>query len=164
MDKLAELPTSTFPDMPEENKAWAREEIYWSMLINNFYNVLIKDYDKEYVMGMFKDGGGYFVGAKTWVPFVPPHRAFILYLCWEQANLRGNPVTLEKLEDHEAVIKIEPMYFRLYTQSAHMKQIISFEDYNKIFETIWLDRAKYAGWQLKIEWDKNICIFNFYRD
>ena len=73
-------------------------------------------------------------------------------------------MTLEKLEDHEAIIKIEPMYFRLYTQSAHMKQIISFEDYNKIFETIWQDRAKHAGWKLKIEWDNNICKFHFSRE
>ena len=91
---------------------------------------------------------GYLLGAKTWVPFVDPKKAFILYLCWEQAQLRGNKVILEKLDDKEAFVKIRPIYIDLYLRSSHLKQQISWEDYMQIFFTIWEERAKKAGWHL----------------
>ena len=92
------------------------------------------------------------MGATTWVSFFPPHRAFILYLCWEQAKLYGDKVTLEKLDEREAVVRFEDLtYFALYQRSTHLKQQISLEDYIMIFETIWQERAKAAGWNLVID-------------
>lgn len=161
LDKISELPTSEFPDISEEQKAWAREEIFWSNMINMFYNPLVKEKGKKAVLGLFKDGGGYFMGAKTWVPFVPPHKAFIYYLCWEQAHLRGNPVTLVHLSESEAIVEIQSIYFALYRNTSHMRQKISFEDYRQIFETIWQDRAMKANWNLKIEYEGDHVIFHF---
>ena len=41
--------------------------------------------------------------------------------------------------------------FALYQRSSHLKQQISFEDYIRIFETIWQERAGAAGWKLKVD-------------
>ncbi len=152
LDKLGRLPTSAFPDVSEEQKAWAREEIYWSFLVLNVYLPLSAERGKESVLNLFKDGGGYFVGARTWVPFTAPHKAFVLYLCWEQSKLRGNHVTLERLDDNEAVVRLKTKFYDLYFTAAHLKTVIPLEDYKKIFETIWQDRAVNAGWRLDIHY------------
>lgn len=152
LDKTSPPPVSSFPDVSESQKAWAREEIYWSFIVQNMYLPISKEKGKEYALGLLKDGGGYFVAAKTWVPFVSPQKAFILYLCWEQANLRGNSVTLESISDTRATVILETMFIYLYNIAGHLKTRISFEDYKEIFETIWHDRAKSAGWGLDIKY------------
>lgn len=151
LDKTGPLPTSKFPDVDEATKARIREEKGWSREVRVF-NLLAELKGKPFAFDFFKDGNGYFLSAKTWVPFVEPRRAFVLYACWEQAHLRGNKVTLEKLDDDEAVVRMSPYYFRLYKESGHLPQQIPFEDYARIFETIWQDRARAAGWALTIEY------------
>jgi hypothetical protein len=151
LDKTGTLPTSTFPDVPEETKAHIREEAHWSREVRVF-NLLAKDKGKDFAFDFFRDGAGYFLAARVWVPFVEPSRAFILYLCWEQANLIGNEVILEKLEDREATARMRTHFFHLYKVTGHLSQQISFEDYRRIFETMWLDRARAAGWELRIEY------------
>jgi len=128
------------------------------------YNTLSEEKGKDYALSIFLDGAGYYLAAQVWVPFYPPWRAFILYLCWEQANLRHNKVTLEKLEDNQAIVKFDGLhYFALYVRTAHLKRQISLENYIKIFETIWHDRAKNAGWNLKIEGEGKQVTFYFTR-
>lgn len=152
LDTVSNFPSSAFPDVSEQMKTWAREEIYWSFIVLNVYLPVTADRGKETALNMLKDGGGYFLGARTWVPFVPPEKAFVLYLCWEQANLRGNQVTLLKLQDKEATIRLKTHFFELYTTAAHLKPVISLDDYKQIFETIWQDRASNAGWHLNIRY------------
>lgn len=152
LDTVSQLPASRFPDVPEEMKTWAREEIFWSFVVLNLYLPVAKDRGKEAALNMLRDGAGYFVGARTWVPFVAPQRAFVLYLCWEQANLRGNQVTLLKLEDNEAILKLNTHFFALYFTAGHLQPAISLTDFTSIFETIWQDRAANAGWRLSIEY------------
>ena len=157
LDQAPTPPTSEFPDLPEATKAWQREEIYWSQIVY-FYSVLAKEKGKDYFLNLLKDGAGYALAAKTWVPFVPPQRAFILYSCWEQNRLRANGVILEKLTDTEAVIKLQSQFFYLYKIAGHLKGQIPFEDYRRIFETIWQDRAANAGWSLEITCDDPECL------
>jgi hypothetical protein len=164
LDKTSPPPVSSFPDVTEHQKTWAREEIYWSFIIQNFYLPIAGEKGKEVALGLLKDGGGYFVAAKTWVPFASPQKAFILYLCWEQANLRGNNVTLESLTDSWATINLETIFFELYNIAGHIKTLISIEDYKQIFETIWQDRAKNAGWNLDINYSPDYKVtLKFYR-
>jgi hypothetical protein len=151
LDKTGPLPTSVFPDVDDPTKAHIREETQWSREVRVF-NLLAELKGKAYAFDFFKDGDGYFLAAKTWVPFVEPRQAFILYACWEQANLRGNAVRLEKLDDGEAVVELSTFFFKLYHVSAHLSQQIPFEDYTRIFETVWQDRARAAGWTLEIEY------------
>jgi hypothetical protein len=157
LDKVNKFPASDFPDLPEETKAWQREENYWSQMVY-FDNVLSKEKGKDFLPSLLRDGAGYSLAAKTWVPFLPPERAFILYLCWEQSRLRGNAVTLESLTDHEALVRIRPQFFALYKRTGHLRGQISFEDYRRIFETIWQDRAAAAGWKLDIAYEDPECL------
>jgi hypothetical protein len=162
LDKIASLPTSEFPDIPENQKAVHREEIRTADLVQQF-NYFVKEKGRDFALSFLKDGNGYFLAAKVRVPFLPPSRAFVLYLCLDQANLVGNNVTLEILTDNEAVIRMETIYFMLYKVTSHLKDQISFEDYRQIFESIWQDRAEKAGWKLKIEYQGEypgaICVF-----
>ena len=167
LDLTGPLPTSTFPDVDEETKAHIREETLWSREVRTF-NLLAGLKGKDFAFDFFKDGDGYFLAAKTWVPFVEPRKAFVLYACWEQANLKGNTVTLEKLDDGEALVRMSTYYFGLYKASAHLVQQIAFEDYVRIFETIWEDRARAAGWSLEIEYRNegfpaSACVLRFKR-
>lgn len=164
LDKISSLPTSDFPDISESQKAWAREEIQISEHVRLF-NMLLKEKGKDFAFNWFKNGVGngigYFLGAKTWIPFIPPSKAFILYICWEQANLKGNKVWLDKLEEDEAVIRMVPLYFIIFRSAVHLKRQIAFEDYRRIFEIIWEDRAKCAGWNLEIKYRGQACVFYF---
>ena len=100
-DQLAPLPTTTFPDISESQKAWIREEVRVSEQVRVFTQ-LVREKGRTHALAWFRDGAGYVLAAKTWVPSVPLARAFILYLCWEQANLRGNKVTLQVPEERRA--------------------------------------------------------------
>jgi hypothetical protein len=167
LDKTGPLPVSVFPDVDEPTKAHIREEGTWSREVRVF-NELAALKGKAYAFDFFKEGEGYFLAAKTWVPFVEPHKALVLYACWEQANLRGNTATLEKLDDREAVVRLSTLFFRLYHESAHLAQQIPFDDYTEIFETIWQDRARAAGWTLEIEYKSEAypassCVLRFKR-
>jgi hypothetical protein len=157
LDQLGSLPAdgASFPDLPEERKSWMRQEIYWSEQVRLF-NVLTREKGKDFAFRWAAEGigngVGYQLGAATWVPFAPPHRAFILYMCWEYARLLGDKVTLEKLDDREAVVRLDDLtYFALYMRATHLKQQIALEDYIKIFEAIWQARADAAGWKLVID-------------
>ncbi|MFQ5632620.1 MAG: hypothetical protein ACE5I1_27950 [bacterium] len=163
LDQISALPTSEFPDIPDAQKAWSSEEIYWSQQVRLF-NFLVEEKGKEFAFNWFKDGMGYFLGAKTWVPFVAPEKAFILYLCWEQANLRGSQVVLEKLEADEAMVRMRPHLINIYLQSSHLKQQIASEDYFELFTTIWQDRAEKAGWKLEIIGGDYLIGFHFTKE
>ncbi len=163
MDKMEALPTSTFPDVPEATKAHMREEGRVSELVR-WFNYLAKDKGKDVAFNWLKDGYGYALAAQTWVPFFPLAKSFVLFLCWEQSQLRGNEVTLEKLTEDEALVRLRLHYFNLYQVAAHLKQQISFEDYYKIFEIIWQDRAEKAGWQLEIKYEGEECSFRFWKN
>jgi hypothetical protein len=162
MDKLGPLPATSFPDVPAERKAWMREEIEISNQVRLFA-FLAKDKGKDFAFSWFRDGAGYALAARTWVPFVSPERAFVLYLCWEFAHRRENPVTLEKLTDSEALVRITPRWFELYERAAHLKPQITPEDHRRLFETIWHDRAKNAGWGLAISYEGEACLFRLTR-
>ncbi len=162
LDKIATLPTSEFPDIAEQQKAWLRQEGYWSEQVRLF-NFLVKEKEKDFAFNWFADGKGYFLAAKAQVPFLPPEKAFVLYMCWEQAKLSGNSITLKKLDDQEAIVRMKPICFQLYESAGHLKKQISFADYRKIFETMWQDRANKAGWDLNISYEGGECTFRLVR-
>ena len=157
LDKTPKPPTSDFPDIDADTKAWQREEIYWSEIVRLYLSIAKKN-GKPYALDLMKSGPGYFVAAKSWVPFVAPARAFILYLCWNESRLRENLVVLEKLTDLEAVVSMQTHYFFLYKRATHLRQWIPFDEYRQIFETIWQDRAAAAGWALEIKYEDPECL------
>lgn len=163
LDRTPSPPTSEFPDIPEDRKAFDREEWRISRQVRLF-NFLVEEKGKNFAFNWFKDGYGFLSATQARVPFYRPSKAFILYLCWNLGNLRGNSVRLVKLEEKEAIVEMQLIYFRLFKHAAHLKEQISFEDYQKLFESIWRDRAEKAGWLLEITYsDKECleCIFHF---
>jgi hypothetical protein len=159
-DQLDELPLSDFPDLPEPNKAYIRQEIEVSQDVR-FFNTLAALPDTTAALDWFKDGHGYALAARAWIPFVPPPQAFILYACWEQANLHGNTVILERLDPDTALIRISAIYFQLYENAAHLKQQISRQHYRQLYETRWQNRAMAAGWHLDLSCAAHECTFRF---
>jgi hypothetical protein len=162
LDRLGTLPASRFPDVSDGTKTWMREETAMTERLRLF-RLLVREKGKPFAFEWFKDGAGYFLSARTWVPFVPPARAFVLYLCWEQSNLRGSPVTLESLDDNQAAIRVDAVEWRLYQRTGHLNQMISLEDYRELFETVWHDRAAAAGWNLRIDYEGSKCRFRLER-
>jgi|GEM_PF-579809 len=163
LDKVKNLPASEFPDVPEEIKAWIRNESETSEAIRLF-NFLAKEKGKDFAYDWFKDGPGYVVAAWAWVPFFPKERAFVLFMCWQLANLRGENVTLEKLDEKEALVRwTKPLFFELYARASHIKTWISVEDYRRLFETIWQSRAAAAGWNLAIVEEGDAFLMRFTR-
>jgi len=162
LDRVGPPPISVFPDVEDSQKEWMREENAVTEQVRLF-NWLVQEKGRQAALDWFRDGRGYAVSAATWVPLVPPYRAFILYLCWEQMRLRGSRVTLERLEDTSAVVSLEPIYLRLYSETGHLREQISKEDFRAIFDTIWQDRATAAGWRLDIKYEETRCILTFTR-
>ena len=160
LDKVGEPPVSQFPDVEESQKNWIREENNTSEQVRLF-KYLADQKGKDFAFDWFKDGYGYILQAKTWVPLVRERKAFILYMCWEQANLHGNPTRLEKLTDTAAIVSVEPTYLKLYDQTGHLRQSISKADYLKLFQSIWQDRAQKAGWDLRLNCGEVACVFEF---
>jgi hypothetical protein len=162
LDEVTALPTVSFPDLPESVKAWVREEIAATEQVRLF-NLLDSQRGREAAFDWFRDGDGYFLAARTWVPLVPPWKAFLLYVCWEQANLRGSMVTLDELTEASARVNLASIFLHLYERTVHLKLQISHADYQRLFETVWHDRARAAGWGLEISYQGNSCVFRFRR-
>ncbi len=162
LDRLGPLPAARFPDLEEADKAWIREEIQISRDVWMF-NTLQGEKGREAALAWLRDGAGYALAARALVPFATPAKAFILYLCWEQANLRGNAVVLERLDEDEAVVRMKPLWFAIYERTAHLKQQIGLADYRSLFESRWQDRAASAGWKLTIAYAQDECVFRFSR-
>jgi hypothetical protein len=162
LDQIGALPVSHFPDVSEAQKAWMRDEIRVTEEIR-VYNLMVKDHGRDFALRFFDDGAGYALQARTWVPTVSPEKAFVLFLCWEQANLFESPITLETLDDNSAVVRLNPRWFHLYRQTGHLRQMISESDFRELFETVWQDRARAAGWSLQIIFGQDEVVFRLKR-
>jgi hypothetical protein len=160
LDQLGPLPATRFPDLPEPDKTWIREEIQVSRDVWLF-NALAAEKGRDSALAGFRDGAGYALAARAWVPFVDPARAFILYLCWEQTNLRGSEVSSERLDDDQAVVRLRPLYLVLYERAAHLKQQIQPQDYRQLFAFRWQDRAANAGWNLLVSYEGDQAVLQF---
>jgi hypothetical protein len=162
LDRLGPLPATEFPDLPEPDKVWIREELQVSRDVW-LLNSLAAEKGHEAALEWFRDGDGYALAARSWVPYATPREAFILYVCWEQANLRGSGVVLERLDAERAIVRLRPLCFALYERSAHLKQQIGPEDFRALFEFRWQDRARGAGWDLRISYEGSDCALEFTR-
>lgn len=160
LDRIGALPVSSFPDLPESTKAWMRAEQDATRDVW-MYNTLVAEKGKDRALKWLLDGAGYALAARVWIPFMSPSRAFVLYACWEQANLRGNAVTLEALSEDAAVVRLASAWFKLYEISGHLKQQITLEDYRTIFEERWRDRAEEAGWRVTFEYAGSEVVMRF---
>lgn len=162
LDTISRLPASSFPDLSEAQKAWVREENAWALRAKLF-GALARAVGKDSALEQFKDGSAYLLNARSRVAVLPPWKAFILYLCWEQAQLSGSEVTLVALDDSEAVVHLTPIALLLHSRSGALSLQIGPDDQRSIFEAMWRDRAAAAGWQVDFTYQAEMCVMKFRR-
>lgn len=160
--EIPSLPATVFPDLPQAKKDWMREEISITETVR-LWQFLRAKFGCQLATDWFKDGAGYALAAKSWLPFLPAAEAFILYLCWEQSRLRGTEVVLEELESSRAKAVMRPFWFAIYRQATHLRRQISEEDYRSVWEAVWKDRALNGGWDVDISCDNDSCTLAFAR-
>src|SRR5512139_351295 len=139
LDTLGPMPVSRFPDLPDADKIWIREEFDVARDVQ-WLKALVRERGWDTALAWFADGAGYALASRVWIPFVRPERAFILYLCWEQARIHGANVTLVALDSVHSVVRLQPLGFLMYSRSAHLRNQISLEDFRRLFEFRWRDR------------------------
>jgi hypothetical protein len=162
LDALGPPPVSRFPDLPDADKTWIREEFDVAQDVQ-WLKALVREKGWDTALTWFADGAGYALASRVWVPFVEPERAFILYLCWEQAQLHGADVTLVALDSAHALVRLRPLGFLQYSRSAHLRNQISLDDFRRLFEYRWQDRALNASWSLSISYDGDGAALRFSR-
>jgi hypothetical protein len=150
--EMPRCPISSFPDLPEDVKAFMREEIAATEVVR-ILNYIRNEHGWGSALDWIKDGRGYALAARAWVTRLPQHLAFVLYVCWEQQRLRGSQVTLIELTETSATLRMKPAFLDVYAKSAHLRQMIAYTDYTVAFRTIWSDRAENAGWALTITYE-----------
>jgi hypothetical protein len=64
LDQAAHPPVSVFPDLPEDKKAWARDEIriFEDVCLYRYFS---EDKGKTFALDWFRDEEGYFLGARA---------------------------------------------------------------------------------------------------
>jgi len=159
---VPDLPATSFPDLPSATKDFMREEIAASERIRLW--AFLKDrFGPGFATDWFKDGVGYALAARAWIPFLPPEQAFILYVCWEETRLRGGKAHLLELTSSSARISLKPQYLSVYGRATHLREQISAEDYEALWEAIWKDRAAHGGWQVEVKYETTGCTLFFTR-
>lgn len=152
---LSELPSlpcpgDSLPTMTEETLAWIRAEFEATERARLFAH-LCRAASRDFALGWFRDGAGFLLAARAWLPQLEPRVAFIWFAAWSEAHLRGNPVILERADHGGGVLRLtRPLHRELYARTSHLRNQISLEDYESIFRTMWEDRAEKAGWELRI--------------
>jgi hypothetical protein len=162
LDTLGPLPVSHFPDLPDADKTWIREEFEVARDVQ-WLQALVREKGWDAALTWFADGAGYALASRVWIPFVSPGRAFVLYLCWEQARLHGADVTLVALDSMQAVVRLRPLGFLQFSRSAHLRNQISLDEFRRLFEYRWQDRATNAGWSLSISYEEDEAVLRFSR-
>ncbi len=67
------------------------------------------------------------------------------------------------LDDDEAVVRFTPAWFLLYRIAGHLRGQIAPEDYRRLFESIWQDRAANGGWRAEFTYQGDEVVLHLRR-
>jgi hypothetical protein len=151
-----ELPCTgaSLPGLPEQQLDWMREEAAMTERVRLF-NFLAAQKSRACALDWFRDGAGFALAARAWIPYFEPRLALLWYAAWSETYLHGNPVTVLRIDENNSTIRLaDPLHWRLYRQTVHLKAQIGEPDYEALFDIVWQDRAKCAGWSLDIVRDE----------
>jgi hypothetical protein len=155
------FPYDLFISLPEK-ESWIKAERNISRIVY-FFCKLRKIINLDEALLWFNDGAGEFLCARSWVPFYNDSKSFILYCGWIENRINGENISIEMCTDEKCIIHFkEHLWFKVYHSSSHLNIQISFEEYKKLFESIWLDRAFHSGWEVEFTYDGNDTILTFY--
>ena len=155
------FPYSSFIALPEK-EAWINAEKSISKIV--YFFCKLKDiFGVDEALLWFNDGACEFLCAKSWVPFYKDAKAFILYCGWIENRINGENVSVEVFTDSKCVIRfINHLWFKIYHITSHIKDQLKLDEYKKLFEHIWQDRATHSGWNIAFEYENNDTILIFY--
>jgi len=156
------FPYNSFVALPEK-EAWINAEKNISKMIY-FFCKLKNIFGFDEALLWFNDGAGEFLCAKSWVPFYEDGKAFIMYCAWIENRINGESISVEIFTKTKCVMRfINHLWFRVYHVASHIKIQLPLDEYKKLFEHIWQDRAKHSGWNISFEYDGNDTIISFNR-
>jgi hypothetical protein len=138
------------PSLPEAQVAWIREEVAMTERVRLFA-FLCASKTRQFALDWFKDGDGYALAARAWIPYFAPEVALVWYAAWSEWYLHRNPACIKMVGPQKATLCLtDPLHWHLYRQTGHLRSQISEADYEALFDVIWQDRARAAGWRLGI--------------
>ena len=101
----------------------------------------------EKALAMFYDGKGEYICAKSWVPFYSDGLSYIAYSAWYECRINGENVVIQEFcEDKCKIVIYDHIWRSIYFTVGHLKSLIEYSEYMKLFESIWKNRAESAGW------------------
>ncbi len=149
-----QLPFHDYTPLPNRESIMREEYRVYAMVRD--YVRLAGMLGKQEALDWFKDGTGEKAGVPAWMPYFTRRKAFIAYTAWMQNRLYGEDVAITRFtEEHSELLFRNHGWLFLYHAAAHIKQMISYEDYVELFETIWRDRAFHNGLQVEIAYEGN---------
>jgi len=162
IEKIESLPFNNFPPLNDNDENWIREERRISLIIH-WYNYIKNTSGIDEALKHFRYGAGEVLAAKAWIPYFSDKKSFIVYIAWWDNRICGEKVSIEKFSDDECIIKyIEPIWFKMYNVTGHLKFQIPFDEYKNLYEYIWQDRAKCSSWNIEFIYETNNIILRFY--
>jgi hypothetical protein len=127
-----------------------------------YYNKFKELLDAEAAVGIFLDGYGESVGARSWVPFYNDSMAFIVYSAWIENRINGERVVLEAFHETRSVIRFKDhIWLSMYRMTGHLRTQISYDEYIGLYEAIWRDRAEKSGWTVSFAYEGEDTVLTF---
>jgi hypothetical protein len=112
----------------------------------------------------FRDGEGFRLNVEAWLPYLTLRKAFVLFVAWREERYWGQRTVIEELaEDRARLVLREHEEMLLYGIAGHLPTRISLAEYREVFEDLWQDRARAAGWHLELEYAGGDTVFHFSR-
>lgn len=141
------LPYTKF--IPLEGKEFhIRREKEISRLVY-FYLKFKELVGKENALALLHDGDGEFICARSWVPFYEDSLSYIAYSAWYESRIHGENVVIKEFRPEKCEVMIyDHIWKSMYFTAGHLKSMIGYAEYMELFEAIWKDRAKSAGWEI----------------
>jgi len=151
LDEVAKPPTCIFPQLPDQQLRWIREEIETDFRIRVYKEIKTykgADAAKEW----FADGVDFRKRVEQMIPYLPVQTGFIYYKCWFHAQLLGETTMLREFTPKRAVVELERCkHLAIYQQNFVIQKMIDKASYLELFDLSWEDRAYACGWNVHIE-------------
>jgi hypothetical protein len=161
LSNISCFPYDSFIQLPEK-ESWIKAERNISKIVYLFCK-LRKLFNTDEALLWFNDGAGEFLCSRAWVPFYNDSKSFVLYSGWIENRINGEDVSIEIFSDEKCVMRFRNhLWFKVYHGSSHIKNQLSFDNYRKLFESIWQDRAINSGWHIVFDYNDDDTILTFH--
>ena len=157
---ICSLPYSKFKKLAnKETDIYREKEISKTIYMYNEFKKLL---GQNGAIRMFLDGEGEVICSRSWVPFFDDSLSYIAYAAWMENRIYGEKVVIERFDEECSCLRFcEHIWRKMYSVTGHLRYMIDYDEYLFLFESIWKDRAKAAGWNLKVEYSGEDTILIF---